>query len=50
MGGKVVHVDGEVTNLKITTHVDLVLAEALIATGTLAHMAHPVPSRPGGAL
>ena len=49
MGGKVVHVEGEVTNLKVTTHVDLVLAEALIAGGTLAHLGHPVPSRRGGA-
>jgi 2-C-methyl-D-erythritol 4-phosphate cytidylyltransferase len=47
MGGKVVHVEGEPTNLKITTHVDLVLAEALIAGGTLAHLRHPVPARPG---
>jgi 2-C-methyl-D-erythritol 4-phosphate cytidylyltransferase len=49
MGGKVVHVDGEPTNLKITTHVDLVLAEALIAGGTLAHLRHLVPAGPGGA-
>jgi 2-C-methyl-D-erythritol 4-phosphate cytidylyltransferase len=49
MGGKVVHVDGEPTNLKITTHVDLVLAEALIVSGTLAHLRHLVPAGPGGA-
>ena len=49
MGGQVVHVEGEVTNLKITTHVDLVLAEALVAGGALAHMGRPASSRPGGA-
>lgn len=48
MGGQVVHVEGEVTNLKITTHVDLVLAEALVADGALAHMRRPVPSPAGG--
>jgi 2-C-methyl-D-erythritol 4-phosphate cytidylyltransferase len=48
MGGQVVHVEGEVTNLKITTHVDLVLAEALVAGGALAHMQRPTPSRPRG--
>ena len=57
MGGQVVHVEGELTNLKITTHVDLVLAEALIAAGTLGHLGLPMKgamaapsSRPGGAL
>ena len=49
MGGKVVHVDGEATNLKITTHVDLALAEALITGGTLAHLRHLVPAGPGRA-
>lgn len=48
LGGQVVHVEGEVTNLKITTHVDLVLAEALVAGGALAHMQRPTSSRPGG--
>jgi 2-C-methyl-D-erythritol 4-phosphate cytidylyltransferase len=48
IGGQVVHVEGEVTNLKITTHVDLVLAEALVAGGALAHMVRATPSRPGG--
>jgi 2-C-methyl-D-erythritol 4-phosphate cytidylyltransferase len=49
MGGKVVRVEGEVTNLKVTTHIDLVLAEALLAAGKLAHLGHPEPSFPGGA-
>ncbi len=49
MGGTVMRVEGEVTNLKITTHIDLVLAEALIAGGTLSHMGRPEPSLPRGA-
>jgi 2-C-methyl-D-erythritol 4-phosphate cytidylyltransferase len=49
MGGKVVHVAGEPTNLKVTTHVDLVLAEALIAGGTLAHLRHTGPAGAAGA-
>ncbi len=48
MGGQVVHVEGEVTNLKVTTHIDMVLAEALLAGGALAHMAPPAPSVPRG--
>ncbi|MGO9656743.1 MAG: 2-C-methyl-D-erythritol 4-phosphate cytidylyltransferase [Acidimicrobiales bacterium] len=49
MGGKVVHVKGEPTNLKITTHVDLVLAEALVAAGTVGHLLLPATPRPGAA-
>jgi 2-C-methyl-D-erythritol 4-phosphate cytidylyltransferase len=48
IGGKVVHVEGEATNLKITTPVDLLLAEALIAAGALAHLRHLAASVPGG--
>jgi 2-C-methyl-D-erythritol 4-phosphate cytidylyltransferase len=41
LGGRVVYVEGEPTNLKVTSPVDLVLAEALISAGALAHLRQP---------